>query len=353
MQTSDTRLHQASLGRWADAAVVLSNSVDPWYNLAWEEMLLVGTKQKGTILYLWQNQNTVVIGRNQNAWKECRHELLAEEGGKLARRLSGGGAVYHDLGNLNFTFITSRKAYNLDKQLQVILNAAASLGIPAEFSGRNDILAQGRKFSGNAFYKHGDRAYHHGTILIAADFDKMGRYLQVSKEKMATKGISSVQSRVVNLSELNPGVDVESMKQALVASFKELYTPLGDEVAFHDNLEQEYPVLKGLYEKYASWEWRFGQTPAFDLSLEHRFPWGGIELGLKLAGGKIEQATIFSDAMEPHLILALGPAMEGRALEKNALQAALDGLNNLPDLDTENAQHIIQDIADWLISVNI
>ena len=156
-------------------------SFDPFFNLAVEEYLLQNTDEGCCTLYLWQNQNTVVIGRNQNAFKECRTTLLEDEGGKLARRLSGGGAVFHDLGNLNFTFLVPTADYDLDKQLKVIELACEKLGVKVERSGRNDILADGRKFSGNAFYKNGPRAYHHGTLMVDVDREKMGRYLNPSK----------------------------------------------------------------------------------------------------------------------------------------------------------------------------
>ena len=143
-----------------------SDQVNPYKNLAVEEYLLLHCEDKECILYLWQNQNTVVIGRNQNAWKECKVTKLEEENGHLARRLSGGGAVYHDLGNLNFTFLVNKDEYSLEKQLQVIINAMGRLGLKAEKSGRNDILIDGKKFSGNAFYEQEKTLLSSRAIMV-------------------------------------------------------------------------------------------------------------------------------------------------------------------------------------------
>jgi len=289
--------------------VIRTRTLDPWWNLAVEEYLLGRVREGECILYLWQNQNTVVIGRNQNAWRECRAELLESEGGKLARRLSGGGAVYHDEGNLNFTFLVRREDYNLDRQLEVILSAVKSLGIGAEKSGRNDITADGRKFSGNAFYFAGTSAYHHGTILVSTDFEKLTRYLQVSKEKISGKGITSVRSRVVNLTELDPSVTVDKVAEALAEAFAIVY---GCTPATGDGSEDIDPgEVRKLREKYASWEWRYGQTPRFDITLETRFPWGGIEMGLNLKNGKVISSKVYSDAMDEAFIGMLPDVLAG------------------------------------------
>ena len=140
-------------------------STDPFYNLAIEQHLLDIVPKGSCILYLWQNKHTVVIGKNQNCWKECKMQELADDGGRMVRRLSGGGAVYHDLGNLNFTCVTHKEDYDVARQLDVILTALHALGIHAEKSGRNDLHVDGRKFSGNAFYDNGSRCFHHGCTL--------------------------------------------------------------------------------------------------------------------------------------------------------------------------------------------
>ena len=204
--------------------VCRGRGTDPYENLALEEALLNRVGEGELILYLWQNERTVVIGKNQNPWKECRTALLAEEGGHLARRLSGGGAVFHDLGNLNFTFLMSAQDYDLPRQLAVIERACRSLGIPAARSGRNDLLADGRKFSGNAFYKHNGKAYHHGTLMVDVDLEMVQRYLSPSRAKLAAKGVDSVRSRVVNLREFVPTLSVRQLENALIAALAEVYT---------------------------------------------------------------------------------------------------------------------------------
>jgi len=322
--------------------IIFSTSFDPWYNLALEEYLLRHVEKNQVILYLWQNQNTVVIGRNQNAWKECRCSQLEQDGGKLARRLSGGGAVFHDLGNLNFTMIMDRGHYDLEKQLRVILEAVKKLNIKAEFSGRNDLTVEGRKFSGNAFYFEQDKAYHHGTILINVDIHKLSTYLQVSKQKIASKGVDSVQARVGNLSLFQPDITIETMKEALKASFQELYVEITDPPVIVS--ESTYD-LQELYQKYSSWEWLYGKTPSFDIILETRFPWGGIELGLNLKNGLIGEAKIYSDAMNSHLIEQIALALIHQPFQVDQMVRVISPLESNP----EN-EKIINDLVTWLLS---
>ena len=157
--------------------LVRSDVTNPWDNLAREEQLVNLCEESEAILYLWRNAHTVVVGRNQNPWAECRLDLLESEGGKLARRSTGGGAVYHDLGNHNYSFILPRKRYNMERQLAVILGALRGLGLDAEFSGRNDLVIGGRKFSGNAYQLTRDKGLHHGTLLFSADMAMLSRYL--------------------------------------------------------------------------------------------------------------------------------------------------------------------------------
>lgn len=293
---------------------------DPYENLALEQALLESVRPGQCILYLWQNENTVVIGKNQNPWKECKTALLQQEGGQLARRLSGGGAVFHDLGNLNFTFLMSQEDYDPDRQLTVIQTALDSLGIPCQRSGRNDILAEGRKFSGNAFYKNGKQAYHHGTLLVNADMDKLNRYLSPSKAKLQAKGVDSVRSRVVNLKELNPDLTIDVLKKALVRAFSQVY---GLEVSpLPPDLPSRERVL-ALAERNRGWDWIFGPKLPFSLECEDRFPWGSVQVQLNIDGGIIRSAHVFTDAMDWSLAPELEALLPGCPFHRDALAHAL------------------------------
>lgn len=319
--------------------IIKSLSYDPWENLAIEEHLLERITEDDVILYLWQNDNTVVIGRNQNAWKECRHLDLEREGGKLARRLSGGGAVFHDLGNLNFTFIMNKKYYDLSKQLTVILQAVEKLGIKAEFSGRNDLVIEEKKFSGNAYFFNKDRALHHGTILINSDLTKFSRYLQVSREKISSKGINSVQSRVVNLAEVCKSVTLPAVIKGMEESFIDVYGGDAQEIKVDRNDFNIEPLVQ----KYSSWEWRFGNTPKFDISISHRFGWGEVELGFCLKNAHIDSAQVFSDAIDEGLIRDIGKTLEGCPFRKDRMIERI----KKADGRSEN-QQIIKDVVLWL-----
>ena len=216
--------------------ILITASRDPYHNQALEACLL-DSVEEDVILYLWQNERTVFIGKNQNAFAECDVDLLEEEGGKLARRTSGGGAVYHDLGNLNFTFLMKREDQDIEKEDSVILKALSSLGIEAERNGRNDLLVQGKKFSGHAYYKGKKAAYHHGTLMIDLNKEDAVKYLRPSKRKLEKKGVPSVRSRIIDLKEVKEDLAAEAMIKALIASFEDIY---GEAVILkEEELDQE------------------------------------------------------------------------------------------------------------------
>lgn len=293
--------------------ILHAEQTNPWLNLAVEQYLLETVMPDQVILYIWQNKNTVVIGRNQNAWRECATELLEQEGGKLARRLSGGGAVFHDLGNLNFTFVMGKALYDLNKQYTVLLDAVKSLGIPAQMTGRNDLVAQGRKFSGNAFCHRKNSSYHHGTILVDVDMGKLSRYLRVSTEKMQAKGVKSIESRVVNLSEFVSNLTIPVMIDSLKESFEHHYGKAEETQIGFAGLPKE--EIQSLYEQYSSWDWLYGEAPAFDIKIQDKFDWGELQLHFELKDGLIRQAFVYSDAMDETFILALRDCFKEKRLK--------------------------------------
>ena len=295
-----------------------STSFDPYYNLAVEQHRMNTLEADNAILFLWQNQNTVVLGRNQNPWRECRTSLLEADGGHLARRFSGGGAVYHDLGNLNFTFLLPEADYDVPKQLSVILEACRELGIPAEATGRNDLTVEGRKFSGNAFYKNGAVSCHHGTLMVRVDREKLGRYLNPSPAKLRSKGVSSVRSRVVNLSELREGLTCADLHEPLKSAFSRVYGLPCPSQALPDA-----PEIENLRKEFSSWEWLYGPRLPFSFSCESHFEWGEVSLELDVDRGMIRKAQVCTDSMDWTFAPRLESALTGCRFSQEAMSAAI------------------------------
>ncbi len=334
--------------------IITTDIKNPWINLALEEHFL--SQPAHTVcLFLWQNRDTVVIGRNQNPWTECNLNLMEEDNIRLARRITGGGAVFHDKGNLNFSFVLSRDLYDVKRQCHVILSAVKSLGIEAVMSGRNDMTVDGRKFSGNAFGFRGMNALHHGTLLIHADTEKMSRYLTVSTDKIKAKGITSVKSRVINLSELNPELTVERVKEAVVAAFVDEYGPCTERIHFSEGARSMWPkeaAFRSIVARNGSWEWCYGETPDFDLTLKNRFSWGGIEFYFKLDEGRIKKVEVFSDALCEELIGRLPEIfVEERLLGSNLSQKLNNCKMTLNDLakDGDSKDLVLDDLSSWFL----
>ncbi len=242
------------------ATILEGHSTNPHLNLAVEKKLFDNASPGEIILYLWQNANTVVIGRNQNAYTECNLDNMEKDGVRLARRTTGGGAVFHDLGNMNFSFIMPVEMKTEGIPEKLIKKSCERFGIEAEITGRNDIYTNGRKFSGNAFCQTKKTYLHHGTILVNADTQIMKNYLNVSKEKLASKGVKSVAARVINLIEVCPDLTIAAFWNAMRESFLEMYQ---GRVSFKefDAIEKD-PDTEALKNLYASKEWLLDPLPA-------------------------------------------------------------------------------------------
>ena len=275
---------------------IVSNQTNPYWNIAVENYLLSLPETETITLYLWRNHRTVVIGQNQNPFSECNLEALESDGGYLMRRRTGGGAVYHDDGNINFSFVVPKAFYDLAHQFAVIQCAVADFGIVAELSGRNDILTEGRKFSGNAFSKGRYQDLHHGTILIKGNMEDLQRYLKPKPAKLQKHGVTSVRSRVVNLSELNPEITSESIVPHLRSAFESEYSEHSEYLEFSEIIK--LPEVCALYEEFASDEWLYGKWRSFNAQRSAQFDWGGVELSLNVVDGVIKDVKIASDAID-------------------------------------------------------
>ncbi len=321
-----------------ELSVLRTDSKDPYHNLALEDVLLRRILPGQCVLYLWQNQRTVVIGRNQDAAAECRVRVLEADGGHLARRLSGGGAVYHDLGNLNFTFLLPTAVFDLERQTGVILEAVRSLGIPAEKTGRNDLTAEGRKFSGHAYYHSAGRSSHHGTLMVRVDPVPLEKYLNVSPGKLRSKGVPSVRARVANLSEYRPDLTVEDLAAALTAAFRREYG-----LPVRDLREEDLDagLVQASAARFSSPEWIFGVSSPLEHSREARFSWGSVRLDFSENGRIITEAALWSDGLDADFLEAVPSLLRGCPSDPERISARLQ--EQAPDCSS-----VIQDLVSLL-----
>ncbi len=225
----------------------ISESTDPYYNLALEQLLFGYCNDDTVVLYLWQNENTIVVGKNQDVLSECRAAEFIEAGGRIARRRSGGGAVYHDMGNQNFSVICQNGCLSEREYIGIIISALEKLGIRAEFNGKNDVIAEGKKVSGSAFYNDGHIFCAHGTVLVCTDINKMMKYLTPDSEKLKRNRVKSVRARVMNLSELNPNITADMVRAAMMEAVSAI--PLGTDISEENilRLAKRYADQKQIY----------------------------------------------------------------------------------------------------------
>ena len=303
-----------------------NESTDCYFNLALEECVLTAFDPEQSYLLLWRNDNTIVVGKHQNTAEEINAAYVKANGIRVVRRMSGGGAVYHDLGNLNYTLIQPRQqnaAFDFQAFAAPVVCALAAMGVPAEYNGRNDLTVDGKKFSGSAQYVSGSKVLHHGTLLFSSNLDVVADALQVREEKLASHAVKSVRSRVTNLAPYLPAsMTIETFQAALLAHL----FPQG--VVSRTLTAAELTHVQRLREqKYAAWEWNYGVSPPYTVRREARFAGGIISLYLDVRKGKICSARFYGDFFGADDLTPLEQGLIGTSLQENALCAALKRLN--------------------------
>jgi lipoate---protein ligase len=304
------------------------NATDPFLNLALEEHLLRNVEADEDILLFYINEPSIIIGRNQNTLEEINHPYVQSKGIHVVRRLSGGGAVYHDLGNLNFSFITTNARENIQnfrKFTAPVIKVLQSLGIPAELGGRNDILVHGRKISGNAQYVAGQRMVSHGTLLYESDLSQVVEALNVKMTKIESKGIKSVRSRVANISEfMDEPLDVLAFRRRLLEGIFEGKNPIPQYELTGSDWEAAHKLA---YEHYRSWEWNYGRSPAFNVHKVQRFSVGEIEARIDVSHGTIRSIKFYGDFLGLGDVRELEDRLSGARYDPHALKAILEAVD--------------------------
>ena len=301
----------------------LSNN--PWYNLAFEEYCFRNLPNDEDYVILWINGPAIIVGKNQNTIEEINPEYVREHDIKVARRVTGGGAVYHDLGNLNFSIITNvsgAEKIDFGKINIPMLRSLEKLGINAVLSGRNDLTIDGKKFSGIAQSVWRKRVLNHGTILFDTDLSVLSNALNVKQDKIESKGVKPVKSRVTNIRPyLTEDVDMATFKDLLL---KNIFNLDGVEPEEYILSGEEMEAIDKLYnEKYNTWDWNYGESPEFDYKNYKRFPFGSIDVRLQVKGGIVSDIKIYGDFFGTEDIAKLEETMRGLKYDREIIKEAI------------------------------
>ncbi|MED1738328.1 lipoate--protein ligase [Bacillus swezeyi] len=301
---------------------------DPRINLAIEEYCLKHLDPEQTYLLFYINQPSIIIGKNQNTIEEINTKYVDENGIIVVRRLSGGGAVYHDLGNLNFSFITKddgNSFHNFKKFTEPVVEALKRLGVDAELSGRNDLMANGRKISGNAQFSTRGRMFSHGTLLFDSEIEHVVSALKVKKDKIESKGIKSIRSRVANISEfLDQKMTTEEFRNLLLRYIFDTE----DEIPEYKLTDEDWKIIHQISkERYQNWDWNYGKSPKFNLQHSKRFAAGSIDIRLEVHKGVIHECKVYGDFFGVGDIGDIEEKLAGVQYERNAIEEALQGVD--------------------------
>ncbi|AJO17413.1 MULTISPECIES: lipoate--protein ligase LplJ [Bacillus] len=304
------------------------NITDPRINLAIEEYCLKHLDPEETYLLFYINQPSIIIGKNQNTIEEINTKYVDENGIIVVRRLSGGGAVYHDLGNLNFSFITKddgNSFHNFKKFTEPVVAALKRLGVDAELSGRNDLMANGRKISGNAQFSTKGRMFSHGTLLFDSEIEHVVSALKVKKDKIESKGIKSIRSRVANICEfLDQKMTTVEFRSMLL---RYIFDTEG-EIPEYKLTEKDWKIINQISkERYQNWDWNYGKSPKFNLQHSKRFQAGSVDIRLEVQKGVIRECKIFGDFFGVGDVSDIEEKLTDVQYERKAIEEALQGVD--------------------------
>lgn len=301
---------------------------DPRVNLAIEEYALKHLDIEQTYLLFYINQPSIIIGKNQNTIEEINTDYVEENDIIVVRRLSGGGAVYHDLGNLNYSFITKddgESFLNFSKFTEPVIKALKNLGVNAELSGRNDIVVEGKKISGNAQFSTKGRMFSHGTLMLNSEIDNVVSALKVNKDKIESKGIKSIRSRVANIQDfLTEKITMDEFKSLLLESIFGGKQNINEYVLTEEDWKKIDEISKNRYQK---WEWNYGKSPKFNVKRRKRFPAGTVDIRLEVKNGLIEQCTIFGDFFGVGEVKEIEEKLTGIRYDKEELEKVLQNVD--------------------------
>ncbi|KXG78404.1 Lipoate-protein ligase LplJ [Fervidicola ferrireducens] len=304
---------------------IYNKSTNPYFNLAAEEYLLKEFEEE--IFMLWRNGPSVIIGKNQNALAEIDVDYVKRNNIPVVRRLSGGGAVFHDLGNLNFTFIVNEDISNFadfKKFTEPIIEVLRKLSVNAEFSGRNDITIDGKKISGNAQYCYKNRILHHGTLLFSASIRDLSAALRPKSLKFEDKAVKSVEKRVTNISEhLKNPITIEEFIDLIMDHVK----GRKEGKVYEFTPEDIKNIEKLVKEKYGTWEWNFGESPKYKFKNEKKFPGGTVEVNMNVERGIIEDVKFYGDFFGRRDVTEIEELLKGVRHEEDEIKKALSKIN--------------------------
>lgn len=303
---------------------------DPQINLAIEEYVLQNFGEKDTYLLFYINAPSIIIGKNQNTIEEINIDYVEENNIKVVRRLSGGGAVYHDEGNLNFSFITKDDGdsfHNFARFTKPVVEALNKMNVPAELIGRNDLLIEGRKFSGNAQFSTRGRMFSHGTLMFDSEIEHVVEALNVSKEKIESKGIKSIRSRVANITEfLEEKITMEQFKELILTYIFDVEDV--KDVPTYELTDEDWDnIYKLSEERYQQWEWNYGRSPAYNVKASHKFPSGLLDVRLDVKKGIIENCKIYGDFFGLGDVKDIEEKLNGVRHNRAAVEEALEDVD--------------------------